>query len=304
LPGPLQTGLLLAVAQPRGLRGVLLVDRRLLVPARLADLLVELAQPGRGGHATDAQSRARLVDEVDRLVGQEAVVDVAVRERGGGHERVVGDRDPVVRLVAVAQPLEDLDRVLERRLGDLDRLEAALERSVLLDVLAVLLERRRTDRLELAAGEHRLEDRGGVDRTLGGTRTDERVDLVDEQDDVAARADLLEDLLEALLEVTAVARAGDERAEVERVELLVLERLGDVAADDVLRGALDDGRLADARLTDEDGVVLRAAREHLHDPLDLLVPADDRVELAVAGRLREVAAELVEHGRARGLALR
>jgi len=41
------------------------------------------------------------------------------------------------------------------------------------------------------------------------------VQLVDEQDDVAAGADLLQHLLQALLEVTAVAAAGDERAEVE-----------------------------------------------------------------------------------------
>ena len=209
----------------------------------------------------------------------------------------------MVRLVAVAQALEDLDRVAERGLGDLDRLEPALERRVLLDVLAVLVERGGTDGLELTAGQHRLEDAGGVDRALGGTRTHEGVDLVDEQDDVAAGADLLEDLLQPLLEVTAVAAAGDERAEVEGVELLVLEGLGHLALDDVLGQALDDGGLADAGLADEDRVVLGAAGQHLHDPLDLLLTPDDRVELALAGRLREVAAELVEHERARGGAL-
>ena len=193
--------------------------------------------------------------------------------------------------------------MLQVRLGDLDRLEATLQGRVLLDVLAVLVERRGADGLQLAAGQHGLEDARGVDRALGGTRTDERVDLVDEQDDVAARADLLEDLLQALLEVTAVARAGHERAQVERVELLVLERLGHVAAHDVLREALDDGRLADAGLADQHRVVLGAAGQHLHDPLDLLLAPDDRVELAVARRLREVAPELVEHRGARGLAL-
>src|SRR5690606_5991211 len=113
--------------------------------------------------------------------------------------------------------------------------------------------------------------------------------------DVAAGADLLGDLLQALLEVTAVAGAGDERAEVEGVELLVLQRLGHVALDDRLGEALDDGGLADAGLTDQDRVVLGAAREDLHDPLGLLLTADDGVELAVAGRLGEVAAELVQH---------
>ena len=215
-------------------------------------------------------------------------------------------RHPVVRLVAVAQALEDLDGVRQRRLTHLDRLEAALERGVLLQVLAVLVERGGTDGLQLATGQHRLEDAGRVDRALGGTRTDQGVDLVDEQDDVAAGADLLEHLLEALLEVTAVAGTGDQRTQVERVELLVLERLGHLALDDLLGQALDDGGLADAGLADQHRVVLGAAGEHLHDPLDLLLAPDDRVELALAGGLGQVAAELVEHEarRRRGLARR
>ena len=190
-----------------------------------------------------------------------------------------------------------------RRLAHLDRLEAALQRRVLLDVLAVLVERGGADGLQLTAGQHRLEDARGVDRALGGTRTDQGVDLVDEQDDVAAGADLLEHLLQALLEVTAVAGTGDQRAQVERVELLVLERLGHLALDDGLGQALDDGGLADAGLADQDRVVLGPAGEDLHDPLDLLLPADHRVELALAGRLGEVATELVEHQRRRRRAL-
>ena len=213
-------------------------------------------------------------------------------------------RHPVVRLVPVAQALEDLDGVRQRRLAHLDRLEPPLQRGVLLEVLAVLVERGRADGLQLTAGEHRLEDAGRVDRALGRTRPDQGVDLVDEQDDVAAGADLLEHLLQALLEVTAVARAGDQRAQVERVELLVLERLGHLALDDLLGQPLDDRGLADAGLADQHRVVLGPAGQHLHDPLDFLLPADDRVELALAGRLGEVAAELVEHQarRRRGLA--
>ena len=286
---------LLLVAQRRGLLEVLVLRGLLLLLAHVRDLLVELAQLRRARQDRQAQAGAGLVDQVDGLVGQEAVADVAVGEVRGGDDRAVRDLHLVVRLVAVAQPLQDVDRVGQARLGDLDRLEAALERGILLEVLAVLVERRRTDRLQLSAGEERLEDGCRVDRALGGTGTDERVDLVDEDDDVAAGADLLGDLLQALLEVTAVAGAGDERAEVERVDLLVLQRLGHVVLDDRLREALDDGGLADAGLADQHGVVLGAAREDLHDPLDLLLAPDHRVELVLARSLREVAAELVEH---------
>ena len=137
----------------------------------LGDLVLELLVVRRRLHALDAQARAGLVDEVDGLVGQVAVGDVAVGQVGRGDERLVGDGDPVVRLVAVAQALEDLDGVGHRGLLDLDRLEAALEGGVLLEVLAVLVERGGADGLQLAAGEHRLEDRRGVDGALGGTGT-------------------------------------------------------------------------------------------------------------------------------------
>jgi len=139
--------------------------------------------------------------------------------------------------------------------------------------------------------------------TLVGAGADQRMQLVDEQDDVAPGPDLLEHLLQALLEVTAVAAAGDQRAEVERVELLVLQRLGHIALDDVLREPLDHRGLADAGLADQHRVVLGAPRQHLHDPLDFLLPADDRVELALASGLGQVATELVEHQRARRAAL-
>ena len=59
-------------------------------------------------------------------------------------------------LIALFQAAEDGDGVLHRRLIDLNGLEAALERGVLFDILAVLVERRGADAVQLAAGEHRL----------------------------------------------------------------------------------------------------------------------------------------------------
>ena len=106
--------------------------------------------------------------------------------------------------------------------------------------------------------------------------------------------DLLEDGLQALLELAAVLGAGEQRADVERDDAAVAQRLGHVAGDDALGEALDDRGLADAGLADQDGVVLGAAGEDLDDAADLVVAADHRVELAVLGGLREVAAELLE----------
>ena len=52
--------------------------------------------------------------------------------------------------------------------------------------------------------KRRLEDVRGVDRALGGAGADERVELVDEEDRVVDVPELLDDLLQALLELAAV----------------------------------------------------------------------------------------------------
>jgi len=56
-----------------------------------------------------------------------------------------------------------------------------------------------------------------------------------------------------------------------------------------MRKPFHDGGLADARLADQDRIVLGAAGEHLDRAPDLLVAADDRIELALGGGLGEVA---------------
>src|SRR5215213_8672454 len=132
-----------------------------------------------------AQPRGRLVDEVDRLVGQEAVGDVAVRQRRRRDERRIRHAHAVVLLVLLFQAAQDRDRVLDRGLADEHRLEAPRQRRVLLDVLPVLVERRRADAVQLAAGERRLQEVRGVHRAFALAGPDERVHLVDEQDAAA-----------------------------------------------------------------------------------------------------------------------
>ncbi len=137
---------------------------------------------------------------------------------------------------------------------------------------------------------------------FGPAGADQGVQLVDEQDGVLGPADLVHDGLDAFLELAAVLGAGDHHGQVEDDDAAVAEQLGDVAVHDHLGQALDDGGLADAGLAEEHGVVLGPAAEHLDDALDLVLPADDRVELALAGQLGEVASEAVEGG-SLGLAL-
>src|SRR5207247_2520268 len=84
---------------------------------------------------------------------------------------------------------------------------------------------------------------------------------------------------------TPVLRPGDQRTEVELEQPLVHQHVGDVVIDDLLGEALDDCRLADAWLADQNRVVLGPPGEDLDDALDFLLASDDRVELALEDAL-------------------
>src|SRR5205823_1086820 len=75
--------LALLVAQRCGLLELLVLDGGFLVLTDLLDLLLELAIARRSRHRLDAHPRRGLVDQVDRLVRQLAVLDVAPRASAG-----------------------------------------------------------------------------------------------------------------------------------------------------------------------------------------------------------------------------
>ena len=127
--------------------------------------------------------RARLVDHVDRLVGQLAVMDVARGQLDRRLDRLVGVLELVIVLEIGLEALEDFDRVRDRRLVDVDLLEPAHQRAVLLEILPVFLVGGRADAAHRAGRQRRLEQVRRIHRAAGGgARADHGVDFVDEQD--------------------------------------------------------------------------------------------------------------------------
>src|SRR5712691_7412713 len=252
--------LLLDLVAPLLGRLVLLLFERRQLDLELHDLALDLVDLLRQRIDRDAQPRGGLVDQVDRLVRQEPVRDVPVRQRRRRDERVVGDADTVVDFVPLLEAAQDRDRVFDRWLAHEHRLEAPLECRILFDVLAVLVERGRADDVQLAACQRRLQHVGGIHRAFRLAGADEGMQLVDEYDVTPFSCrDLFENRLEPLLEFPAELGARDERTDIERDEMLVLQRIRYVAVDDALRQPLDDRRLAHAGLADEHRVVLGPA---------------------------------------------
>ncbi len=250
-----------------------------------------------------AQAGGGLVDDVDGLVRQVAVGDVARRQLHRRADRAAGEVHLVVLLEALAQALDDLDGVLDAGLRHVDLLEAARQRPVLLEDAAVFLVGGAADAAQLAAGQHRLEQVGGVHHAAaGGAGADDHVDLVDEQDRARSAGQLGDDALEALLEVAAVLGAGDQAAEVEAVDHAVAQQLGHAALGDEPGQTFGDGGLAHPGLAHQQRVVLAAPAQGLHHPFQLEGAADQGIDLPAQGALVEIDGELLQRALAAGLA--
>ena len=114
------------------------------------------------------------------------------------------------------------------------------------------------------------------------------MDLVDEQDRVRLLLETIEHLFDALLEVAAIARAGDQRAEIQGEDLRVAKRVRHLALLDAQREPFRERRLADAGFADEQRIVLPAAAEDLDHPLELERAADQRIDLSRGGARDEI----------------
>ena len=72
-----------------------------LLDLHLSDLPLQLIELGRKGIQLGLDQCARLVDQVDRLIRQEPVGDIAVRQSRRCDQRTVCDLDAVEHLVAL-----------------------------------------------------------------------------------------------------------------------------------------------------------------------------------------------------------
>ena len=144
------------VAQTAGFFEALFFNSLLLGFLHVVDLVFDFLQVWRSGHALNAQTASRFVNEVNCLVGQMTIGNVAVGQVCSCNQCLVGNGDTVVLFVLVANALQDFNGVCNLWLFNFYWLEAALESSIFFEVLTELISCRCTNGLQLATSKHRL----------------------------------------------------------------------------------------------------------------------------------------------------
>ncbi len=197
----------------------------------------------------------------------------------------------MVLLIALAQTLKNQESLIGVRWLNHDGLEPTLQRRVLLDVLAVLIESGCANALNFTTGQGWLEHVGRVNRAFCSAGTNQGVQFIDEEDDVLGATNFVHHGLDALFKLAAVLGAGNHAGQVKHHEALFKQQVWDLLRQDALRQTFNDGRLADASFAQQHWVVLGAAAENLNQSLDFMLTTDDWVKLAALGEFGEIAAE-------------
>ena len=290
----LRTQILLAVAQVRCRLIVLLADSGILLLDHPCDLTAQADQTIRPPRTLHAHMGGRLIHQIYRLVRQEAIRQVPLRKSHGSRNRSILDARMMELLIAAAQTEENLLRIRSIRFINRHRLKPPRERAVFRKVLLILAERRRADNLHLTARKSGLQNVCRIECALGTARTDERVNLIDEEDDVLRLDDIIHHILQALLKLTAVLRARDECRHRQRHNVLVLQQEGHLSGGNAPCQSLGDGRLADPRLTKQEWIVLRPPCQNLNHAINLRRTANHGVKTSCPGRCGQIRAKLFQ----------
>ncbi len=227
----------------------------------------------------DAQLRGGLVHQVYGFVGQEAVGDIAMRKLYGGNDGIVFNAYPVVKFVFFCQPAQDRDGILHIGFIYYYRLEATLQSLVFFDIFLVFFERGSTNGVELAPGQCRLEEVGGIHSAVAsGTRPNQGMYFIYKKYDFTFRIHhFFDNGLESFFKFSFVFGTCYQQAHVEGDNGFGFQIFRYIACYNALCKPLCNGCFAHARLSEQDRIVFGTARKDLEHATYFFVATNDGV---------------------------
>ena len=119
--------------------------------------------------------------------------------------------------------------------------------------------------------------------------------FVNEHDDLPGTVShSLQHFLQSLFKLAAVFSAGHQGSQIQRIQSFILQAFGYIACHDTTGQSFHNGSLADTGLADEHRIILLPAAQDLNGPADLIVTADNRIQLALPGPGGQVLPELFQ----------
>ena len=201
----------------------------------------------------------------------------------------------MVLLVLLLKATQDRNGVLNSRLRDKYGLETTCKSSVLLDVLAVFIQRSGTNCAELATGKCWLQNITSVHGTLGSAGAYDGVKLVDEENNLAVRlGHFFDHALQAVLKLAAVLCTCYQGRHIKLNKLFVAQGAWNIARNNTLCQAFHNCGLTNTRFADKNRIVLGAAAQNLNGTTNLFDATNNWIKLSLASKVGHVATVLLQ----------
>ncbi len=189
-----------------------------------------------------------------------------------------------MNFIAFLEPPQNGDSILLVGLAHLHLLKTALQRGILLDKFAIFIQGGGTDTVQLTPSQSGLEHITGIHGPLCFTSPHHGVQLIDKQDNPPLLLrQLIQDILQALLKLSAELSTCQQRAQIQRQQTLILQAFGHLTIDNTLGQALNYRRLAHTRLADQYRIILSSALQDLNSAANFVIAANHRVEATRLG---------------------
>ena len=179
------------------------------------------------------QTRCGFVDQIDGFIRQKPIGDVTTGKLSGCNQCRIFDRDAVVSFIALFKSSQDRDRVFDVWLVDINGLKATFEGCVFFNVLAIFIQRRGADAMQLAAGKRWLKQIRCIAAAFSRTGSNDGVKFVNEEYDLSGGGgDFFEHRLESIFEFAAEFCSRDQRSHVQCHDAFIAQALRNVVVND------------------------------------------------------------------------
>ena len=192
-------------------------------------------------------------------------------------------------LISFLQATENGNGIFHCRLIYHNRLETTGKCSILLNILAVFIQSCCTDTVQLTSGKHRLQHVSCIHGAICLTCTHDQMKLIDKQNDLSfALLHFLKYRFQTFLKLTTILGTCNQRTHIQGKNLLILKTFRYISCHNTLCQSLDGCCFTNARLTDENRVVLGLTGKDTDNIPDLHITADHRIKLLILRLLHKI----------------
>ena len=189
----------------------------------LQNLTTKLIQFRRHGIQLCLNQRTGLIHQVNRFIRKETIRNITIRKNGSTDQCIVHDFHSVVYLITILQTTKNGNRILYGRFFYHNRLETTFQSRILFNILTVFIQCGRADTMKLTTGQHRLEHITGIKGSVCLACTDNRMQLINKQDDLTITVlHILKHSFQTLFKFTTILRTCNQCTHIQRKNLLIL----------------------------------------------------------------------------------